>query len=177
MGRRDEVAHTFAGCGRGPLASPEPFPLPLLVQRGSHVRVEPGWGHAWVGGLLPFSTGQKVRSKRASWTSPSVQNRKHLKLRKTHILSVCQTLYVCLSFNGKGQERSIDIAISFRSYPKIETGQDTVTSPGKGSRPVTVSISNALVRKWLVIPLMVLCNFWFFILFPFLFIVANFDPT
>lgn len=83
-------------CGCGPLASPEPFPLPLLVQRGSHVRVEPGWGHAWVGGLLPFSTGQKVRSKRASWTSPSVQNRKHLKLGKTHILSVCQTLFMCV---------------------------------------------------------------------------------
>lgn len=75
---------------------------------------------------------------------------------------VCETLHAC-PLVEKDKKEYTNTSISPRSYPKIDTGQDTVICDSRKRRPVTFSMSNRLFRKCLVILLQLLCHSWVFI--------------
>lgn len=63
-------------------------------------------------------------------------------------------------------KRSIRHVDFSKKYPKIETEQNTVIYDSRKRRPVTFSVSNRLLRKCSAILLLLLCDFWLFIIIP-----------
>lgn len=187
-GRRDEITHFHCvwpccSCFTWIIL---PFPLlcvvPLLVRRGSHIptyrrqKVETGWEHVHLCRRFDFFLHMTKSQEQTDFVDKSIYTEsKTLKIGKEAYFK-CLSNSLCVFVLLRGRTKKEYQHSNF--LKKLPQNRDWAGHSHNSSKrqPVTVSISNAL-RKWLVIPLMLLYNFWVFTIFPFLFIVANFDPT